>query len=127
MMDMIPVQMLEMLDDQQEFVQNSSAWPRWKPWSVKVKESKQITLWISNCGMDKTGRLGLAKGLDAEGVRFASYGKCLTNAKARRLRGLRTRSGRLRAERQLRQQRRLDAFARRTADPGARDRSMYDT
>jgi len=137
--DMIPGEMTGMIDDNWEYVQNNVTYPLWKPWSEKVKNQRWISIWISNCGLDKTGRLKMALTLDEEGVRFGSYGKCKRNevatksGKRRRLQQLQRRGKRRWQDllinlRRLHTARRLSAFLRRTraqGKPGQRDADMY--
>lgn len=46
-------------------------------WNTKhSNDTPMMSVWISNCGIDKTGRLAILEKLAAQGITYASYGAC---------------------------------------------------
>ena len=46
-------------------------------WETKHSDNiPMMSVWISNCGIDKTGRLAILEKLAAQGITYASYGAC---------------------------------------------------
>jgi len=129
--DMIPYQIVEMFDANLERFKADAPFPRRSSFAAQSGNDRKISIWISNCGLDKTARINNAERLHDAGVHFASYGRCLHNAESDAahegahgsagLAALQTTATRAEADRVMH-------FLRRTrAEQSPRDRDMYDT
>lgn len=78
--ELIPKVMADVYDENIEMLKPNFPLPRRVSWAEKKQNSKKMSAWISNCGIERTGRLNMVKDLDAAGVHVASYGRCFHNS-----------------------------------------------